>query len=56
MKLTFKIQFPYSLGKQLFIVGSLPSLGRDIRIKALTMNYIENSNWEASINIKKKDR
>lgn len=53
MKLTFKIQYHTVWGKQLFIVGSLPSLGRDIRTKALAMNYIENGNWEASINIKK---
>lgn len=52
MKLTFTIQYHTSWGQQVCILGSLPALGNNIPTKALKMNYIENGQWEASIQVR----
>ena len=52
MQLTFTIQYHTSWGQQVCILGSLPALGNNIPTKALKMNYIENGQWEASIQVR----
>lgn len=54
MKLKFKINYHTTWGQNVFVCGSAKELGKDIPAKALPLNYSNEGNWEADIEIDQK--
>lgn len=51
MKIDFYLRFRTQFGQSLAIVGNLPALGNDEIEKALTMSFLSEELWQASIEI-----
>lgn len=51
MKITFKVNYHTRWGQNLFILGSVPELGMWHIEKAFPMNYVENGDWSATIDL-----
>ncbi len=56
MKVSFNINYNTKWGQRLYIVGSIPALGKGLYTKALPMKFVENGQWTASIDIKKPEK
>ncbi|PWJ39157.1 4-alpha-glucanotransferase [Sediminitomix flava] len=52
MKLRFKVNYYTQWGQRLYIVGSVPSLGKSDYTKAIPMNSFPNGNWELDVEFK----
>jgi len=54
MKLIFKINYHTSWGQNLYVLGSSKELGKDNTTEAVPMNYTQDGNWEAELDIDSK--
>ena len=51
MKLIFKVNYHTSWGQNLYVLGSSKELGRENTTEAVPMNYTQDGDWEAELEI-----
>ncbi len=55
MRLKFEINYHTEWGQNLYVSGSCDELGKNNSTQALPMNYTRDGNWEAGVEIEKKN-
>jgi 4-alpha-glucanotransferase len=55
MIITFKLNYFTQWGQTLYLSGSAAQLGSNEPSKALSMQYTDNGNWEATIELDEKN-